>query len=102
MIEKNKILLEVIINPIPRKRIELLQTLKGLLANLKKICSNFNIKETNENIRLIAEMKSEEQLDKAINSYEFKILKGAVNTLAIETDIIINGVISDSNVFDVN
>ena len=62
MIEKNKILLEVIISPIPSKRIELSQTIEFLMESLKKVCSNFKINETENNITLTAEMKNKEQL----------------------------------------
>jgi len=101
MIEKKKMLLEIIIDPIPKKRIELSQTFESLLEDLKTLCSSLKIKETKDTITLMIEMKNEEQLEKSINSYEFRILKGAINILSSKTEILINGIKSNSKVLDV-
>ncbi len=100
MIEENKMLLEIIINPIPQKRIELSQTFEALLENLKKLCSSLKIQETKDTITLTIEMKNEEQLEKSLNSYEFRILKGAINILSSKTEILINGIKSNSKVLN--
>ena len=102
MIEDNKILLELIISPIPQKRIELSQTFEHLLENLKKLCSSLQIIETGDKITLTIEIKDEAQLEKSINSYEFRVLKGALNMLSSRTEIRINGIKSDSKVLDAN
>ncbi len=102
MIKDNKMILEVIISPIPRKRVELLQTFESLLENIKKLCTDCKIKETNKQIILSAEMKSEEQLQKALNSYEFRVLKGAINILASKAEILIDGIKINSKILNAN
>lgn len=48
----------------------------------------------------MAELINEEQLKKITSCYEFQILKGAINTLANKTEVLINGIKSNSNVLD--
>ena len=102
MSKKGKMLLEIIIIPIPQKRIELSQTFESLLENLKKLCCNLKIKETKDKIILFIEIKNKEQLEKGINSYEFRILKGAINLLSSKSEILINGVKSNTKILNVN
>ena len=85
------ILLEIAITPSPDKHVELIQTLNSLLGNLQQYSSTFNIAKTENKISVIAELKNLEQLEKLGDDPYFALLCGAINTLGLKSEILING-----------
>jgi len=84
-------LLEIAITPSPEKQVELIQTLNSLLGNLQQYSSNFNIAKTENTISVTAELKNQEQLDKMGADHDFALLCGAINTLGVKSELLING-----------
>jgi len=84
-------LLEIAITPSPEKHVELIQTLNSLLGNLQEYSSIFNIAKTENNISVTAELKNQEQLEKLVADHDFALLCGAINTLGVKSEILIDG-----------
>ena len=85
-------LLEIIITPLPQKRVELNQSIDSLQGKLRQCCSNLEIARTENTISLIAKLENQEQLEKMAGSNEFVLLWGAIKTLGIKSEIFINGI----------
>ena len=85
-------LLEIIITPIHEKRVELNQSMDSLQDKLQQCCLNLEIVKTKNTISLIAELENEEQLKKMMSENDFIILRGAIITLGMKYEVLINGV----------
>ena len=85
-------LLEITVTPTPEKCIELNQTFYSLLGNLQQVFSNFKTENTENSIRFVAELENEAHLKKVAASNDFILLLGAVRTLGIKSEILINGI----------
>jgi len=84
-------LLEIAITTSPEKHVELIQTLNSLLGNLQQYSLNYNIATSEKNISVTAELKNQEQLEKLVADHDFALLCGAINTLGLNSEILING-----------
>jgi len=85
-------MLEIIVTPIPEKCIELNQTFYSLVGSLQQVFSNFKTENTENSISFSVELENEAHLKKVAASNDFILLLGAVRTLGIKSEILINGI----------
>ena len=84
--------LELVISLSRNKRTEFKQSLENLKEKIEALSTGFEINESEDalSFSLILLWESELQMHRALNSDEFKILSGAINSLCEKTIIRLN------------
>jgi quinol monooxygenase YgiN len=91
----SRFIVNIYLQVIPEKREEFLQTLRGLMAILEKErgCKKATLYQDLDNVNrfnFIEEWKTDEDLERHLNSEEFKVLFGALKVLCNYSEVTYN------------
>ena len=86
--------LEFEVTPIPRKRMELHQTLDYLASDMQDCCSHFEFFQSGNSMIFFISLNfsCEEQLYNVIKNEKMGVLSGAISSLCEANEIYLNGI----------
>jgi len=82
--------LVIFVNPDPGKKIEFGQTIKSIQNNLDTVSHGFELLVEGDNYKFSFHLETKEELDELLQSFEFTILSGAIQTLCHKPTVILN------------
>jgi len=85
------IILRIKVQAKTSKYLELSQSLYAMHENLKEFCSSLIISEKNKVFLITSKLKSDDCLDKILNSKGMRILSGTLKVLGKYSEITIDG-----------